>query len=44
MFDLTPLISQIKEFNQTQILILQELQEIRKLLNAINSEAKSRNP
>jgi hypothetical protein len=41
MFDLTPLISQIKEFNQT--LILQELQEIRKFLNAINSEAKSRN-
>jgi hypothetical protein len=39
MFDLTPLINQVKEFNQTQILILQELQTIHQLLkHALNSK------
>jgi hypothetical protein len=40
--DLTPLISEIKQFNSTQALILAELKEIRQLLkHAITSkEAK----
>lgn len=40
MFDLTPLVNQLKEYNWNQALILQELKEIKQLLNAINSESK----
>lgn len=38
MFNLETLIHEVKHFNQTQTLILQELKEIRQLLqkNAIN--------
>jgi len=35
MFDLTPLVNQLKEYNLNQALILQELKEIKQLLNAI---------
>ena len=34
MFDLTPLINQLKEYNLNQALILQELQSIKKILES----------
>lgn len=35
MFNIDPLVNQLKEYNQTQTLILQELKAIKELLNAI---------
>ena len=44
MWDLNPLIEQVKQFNSTQTLILQELKEIKEILlkNAINSTKESK--